>query len=161
MDSKSAMEQVQAALDVYERTLGLLHNNTVDEAEINNYFCMKRNDIDQLSPLDCQEISIRLTQYSFFIQRNYNAEQSRLSWCEAEINKYVCDKVDQVGSQYTKYDNKIYLLAKTDEYLSKLLTIRNYAKLRVERLSYLGASIKNLADVFSSCSKIKISMREK
>lgn len=161
MDAKSAMDQVQAALDVYERSLGILHTNNIDEAEINNYFCMKRNEIDALSPLDCTEIAIRLQQFGFHIQKSYNVEQSRLSWCEAEINKYCCDKTDQIGGQYTKYDNKVYLLGKQDEYLAKLLSIRNYAKVRCERLTYLAASIKNLADTFLSCGKTKIAMREK
>jgi hypothetical protein len=161
MDAKSLMEQVQAALDVYERSLGFLHINTVDEAEINNYFTMTRDQIDNLSPLDTNEIAIRLNQFAFFIQKQYNVEQSRLSWCESEINKYSADKLNDVGGQYCKFETKLYLIAKQDEFLNKLLSIRNYAKERLDRLTYLSSSIKNLADTFLSCSKIKITLREK
>lgn len=161
MDAKSLMEKVQSALDDYESSLGLLHNHIIDETEINSYFNMKRNDIDQLSPLDCNEISIRLNQYAFFIQRNHNVEQSRFDWAETEIGKYASDKIDQIGGQYTKYDNKVWLLAKQDEYLNKLLAIKNYSRQRLDRLQYLSASIKNLADSFFSVSRIKIALREK
>lgn len=161
MDAKSAMETVQTALDSYERSLGLLHTNNVDEAEINGYFTMARNDIDQLSPLNCNEIAVRLHQFAFHIQRQYNVEQSRLSWSDSEIVKYASDKVDQVGTQYTKYDNRLRLLAQQDEYLSKLLAIKNYAQQRLDRLTYLSSSVKNLADCFLSCAKTKVALRER
>lgn len=161
MDAKSAMDKVQEALDNYERSLALLHTNTVDEAEINGYFTMTRDQINGLSPLDTSEIAIRLNQFAFNIQRNYNIEQSRISWSEAEISNYTSDKLQDVGGQYTKHDTKIHLLAKQDEYLSKLIKIRNYAKERQDRLTYLSSSIKNLADCFTNCSRTKLAMREK
>lgn len=161
MDAKSAMEQVQTALDTYERQLGLLHTNNVDETEINGYFTMGRNEIDQLSPLSCNEISIRLHQFAFYIQRQFNAEQSRYDWSIAEINRYSADKLENVGGQYSKYETKIYLLSTQDEYLDKLVKIRNYAQQRLDRLTYLSSSVKNLADCFSNCSRTKIAMREK
>ena len=79
----------------------------------------------------------------------------------SEIDKYAADKTDSVGGQYSKYESKLYLLAKQDEYLNKLLAIRNYAKQRVDRLTYLSSSIKNLADTFLSVSKTKIALRER
>ena len=161
MDAKSSMEKIQESLDNYERGLGLLSINTIDSAEINNYFSMTRDQINQLNPLDCNEISTRLIQYAFYIQRQHNVEQSRLSWSNCEILKYACDKTDQVGGQYTKFDAKIYLLSKQDEYISRLVAIRDYAQTRIDRLTYLATSIRNLADVFSSCAKTKIGMREK
>ena len=161
INAKTAMENVQKALNDYERSIGLLHVNNVDETEINGYFTMARNDVDSLSPLDCNSIALRLNQLAFFIQRNHNAEQSRLSWTETEITKYAADKTEGVGGQYTKYDNKLYILAKQDDYLNKLLAIRSYCKLRVDRLTYLASSIKNLADTFLSCGRTKIALREK
>lgn len=160
MDAKSAMDKVQEALDNYERSLALLHTNTVDEAEINSYFTMTRDQIDKLNPLDCSEISTRLQQFGLYIQRQYNLEQSRYSWATAEITKYSSDKLEQI-SGYVKYENKLYLIAKTDEYMSKLLAIRDYAQTRLDRLTYLASSIKNLADCFTNCCRTKLAMREK
>ena len=159
--AKSAMETVQIALDSYERSLGLLHTNNIDEAEINGYLTLGRNDIEQLDPISANCIAVRLHQFAFHIQRQYNVEQSRLSWSDAEIVKYASDKVDQVGSQYTKYENRLRLLAQQDEYLSKLLAIKNYAQQRLDRLCYLASSINNLASTFLSCAKTKVALRER
>ena len=161
MDAVSKMNQVQKALDDYERGLGLLHTNPIDEAEINGYFTMARNDIESLSAFDCVAIAVRLNQMAFYIQKNHNNEASRFSWAEAEINKYSANKLDSVGGQYAKHETKIYLLAEQDEYLSKLVAIKNYAKQRLDRLSYLASSIKSLSDSFSSVSKTKLALREK
>lgn len=159
--AKDKMEKVQQALNDYERSLGLLHMSNVDEAEINNYFNMNRDDIERLSPLDCIAIALRLNQLSFFIQRSHNAEQSRLSWSINEINSYCCDKLDQFSNSYYNYETKVNILAKQDSYLEKLVKIKNYAQLRVQRLEYLASGINNLAATFSSVSKTKISIRDK
>jgi len=161
LDAKTTMKEIQNVLDSYERSLGLLHTSNIDEAEINGYFNMPRNDVEQLDPISANCIAVRLHQFAFYIQRQYNIEQSRLSWSCAEIMKYSCDKTGQVGDQYTKFDAKIYWLSKQDEYLAKLVAIRDYAQQRLDRLTYLSSSIKNLADTFLSCAKTKVTLRER
>lgn len=159
--AKAKMEQVQKALDDYEKQLKLPQNSNLGEDEINSYFNMARNDIEQLSPLSCNEISARLTQYAFYIQKEHNREQSRITWADTETTKYVSDKIDQVGGQYTKYNNKVWMLAKQDEYLTKILAIRDYAQQRVDRLTYLATSINRLSDVFQMTAKTKLALRER
>ena len=158
-NAKAAMDKVQEALDSYERSLGLLHTNSVDEAEINGYFTMAKNDIEQMDPISANCISVRLHQFAFYIQRQFNLEQSRYNWSIAEINRYSADKLENIGGQYCKYETKIYLLCSQDEYIDKLVKIRNYAQLRLDRLTYLSSSIKNLADCFSNYSRTKIAMK--
>jgi hypothetical protein len=157
---KLAMEKIQEALDDYERSLGLLSTSNIDSAEINGYFTMTRDQINSLSPLDANEIAVRLIQYCIYIQKEHNKEQSRFNWSVAEITKYVSDKLDQI-SGYVKYENKVYLLAKQDEFLAKLTAIRDYAQVRLDRLTYLATSVRNLADCFINCSRTKLGMREK
>jgi len=159
--AKEKMEKVQQALNDYERSLGLLHTNNVDEAEINGYFNMNRDDIEKLSAFDAIGIALRLNQLAFFMQRNHNAEQSRLAWTTNEINSYCCDKLDQFSNSYYNYETKVGILSKQDSYLEKLVQIKNYAQLRVQRLEYLSSGINNLAATFSSVSKLKITMRDK
>jgi DNA-directed RNA polymerase beta' subunit len=45
---------------------------SVAESEINNYLSMNRDEIEKLTPEDCAQISYRLAQFGFYLQRSLN-----------------------------------------------------------------------------------------
>ena len=161
MDAKQKMENVQVALDEYEGKIGLppTTNPPCAENELTEYLTMPKEVMNGMSIGECDEVCLKLTQSIIYMRRLYNKEVSRISWCDGEISHYVCDKLNTVGGQYDKYDIKVGILAKTDNYLAQILKFKYYAKQRVDRLSNLADDLNGLKFVILEAKKTK--MREK
>lgn len=159
MNNKTTKEQVDEwdkVLDDYESSLGLgrYTNNSFDEAELNNYFSMNRDSIEKLTPEDCAQISYRLAQYALFLQRTLNREIARHNWAEETIKETIADEINN----YKGYGfvEKSLQAIKHNEKASALNKIKKYAKQRIDRLSYISNSIKNLSDIILSVQKTKV-----
>ena len=92
MSNQTAKEQVQSwdkILDEYEQSIGLpkYSPTLLPEEELNTYLTMDRNALEKLGPEDCAQISYRLGQYSFHLQRTVNRELARLNWAEEKIKE--------------------------------------------------------------------------
>lgn len=155
--TKEQVDQWDKVLDEYESSLGLgqysqLHNFSEDE--LNNYFAMNRDAIEKLTPEDCAQISYRLAQYSFFLQRTLNREIARHNWAESTTKETIADEINnykgygfvEKSLQAIKHNDKAQALAK----------IQKYAKQRMDRLSYLANSVKNLSDIMLSVQRTKV-----
>jgi len=155
--TKEQVDQWDKVLDEYESSLGLgqysqLHNFSEDE--LNNYFAMNRDAVEKLTPEDCAQISYRLAQYSFFLQRTLNREIARHNWAESTTKETIADEINnykgygfvEKSLQAIKHNDKAQALAK----------IQKYAKQRMDRLSYLANSVKNLSDIMLSVQRTKV-----
>lgn len=158
--TKTTREQVEdwdKVLDEYESSVGLgkyNDNHGFVEGELNDYFTMNRNSIEKLTPEDCAQISYRLAQYAFFIQRTINRETARHNWAEETIKETIADEINN----YKGYGfiEKSLQAIKHNEKATALNKIKKYAKQRMDRLSYLANSIKNLSDIILSVQKTKV-----
>lgn len=158
-DTKSEVNKWDEVLDEYEHGLGIpkYQEWSMDENELNQYLTMSRNEIEKLDPEDCAQISYRLGQFSFFVQRSANREQARYNWAEETIKGVIADEINsykgygylEKSAQAIKHNEKAYNLQK----------ISKYAKQRLDRLLYLAASIKNLSDIMISIQRLKVSMK--
>lgn len=158
--TKTTREQVEdwdKVLDDYESSVGLGRYNDshgFNDDELNNYFTMPRDSIEKLTPEDCAQISYRLAQYAFFIQRTVNRETARHNWAEETIKETIADEINN----YKGYGfvEKSLQAIKHNEKAAALNKIKKYAKQRMDRLSYLATSIKNLSDIILSVQKTKV-----
>ena len=93
MTTRTAKEDLQHwdnILDEYEASIALPRYAAqygVSESEINQYLTMTRDEIEKLSPEDCAQISYRLAQFAFHIQRTINREIARSNWSEETIKE--------------------------------------------------------------------------
>jgi hypothetical protein len=156
---KSSKEEVaywDAILDEYENSIGLpaYSNNGMSESELNDYLTMSRDMIEKLSPEDCAQIAYRLAQFSFYIQRTCNRETARHNWAEENIKDVIADEINQYKGY--GYVEKSLQAIKHNDKANTLNNIRKYAKQRMDRLSYLATSLKNLSDIILSVQKTKV-----
>lgn len=160
MSNRTAKEDLQywdSVLDEYESSLALPKYATqygVGESEINEYLTMNRNDIEKLSPEDCAQISYRLAQFSFHIQRTVNREIARLNWSEESIKETIADEINNYKG-YGFIEKSLQAIKHNDK-ASALNNIKKYAKQRIDRLSYIANSIKNLSDIMMAIQKTKV-----
>jgi hypothetical protein len=159
MMHKSTKEEVKYwddILDEYEQSVGLpqYKNDIFPEDELNQYLTMNRDAIEKLNPEDCAQISYRLGQFSFHIQRSINRELARHNWAEEIMKETIADELNNYKG-YGYVEKSIQAIKHNDKAQS-LNKIKNYAKQRSDRLSYLANGIKNLSDILLSIQRNKV-----
>jgi len=154
-NAKEELNEWDTILDQYENSLGLsTYNSTIlSETELNNYLTMNRDELERLTPEDCAQISYRLGQFSFHVQRTINRELARYNWAEETIKEVIADEINNYKGY--GYVEKAYQAIKHNDRAQSLNKIKKYAKQRSDRLSYLANGIKNLSDILISIQKIK------
>lgn len=158
MSNKTSKEELQywdKILDEYETSIGLSEysNSVISGQEINTYTSMTRDEIEKLNPEDCAQISYRLSQFAFYLQRSLNRELARYNWAEENIKEVIADEINNYKGY--GYIEKSIQAIKHNEKATGLNSIRKYAKQRSDRLQYLANSIKNLSDIMLSIQKSK------
>jgi hypothetical protein len=154
-NTKEELNDWDSLLDQYENGIGLPNYNptTLSETELNNYLTMNRDELEKLTPEDCAQISYRLGQFSFHIQRTINRELARYNWAEETIKEVIADEINNYKGY--GYVEKAYQAIKHNDRAQSLNKIKKYAKQRSDRLSYLANGVKNLSDILISIQKIK------
>ena len=159
-DLKELLEKNQEILDNYENgVLGLPNNEPPgEEEELQEYLTMPADFIEGISAERSLSISIRLSQFSFYVQRSINKHKSMRTWADYELNKIIAQEIDKYD-QFTKADIKIAQICRSNQQAYDLLKIKNYANQLIDRLYDLSSGIKNLSYVFSLSYKQKIGER--
>ena len=154
--SKEELAHWDTLLDNYENSLGLpeYNTNTFGSEEINQYLSMNRDAIEKLSPEDCAQISYRLSQYAFFIQRTLNREIARHNWAESSIKDVIADEINNYKG-YGFVEKSLQAIKHNDK-AKNLDKIKKYAQQRIDRLSYIANNIKNLSDIMLAVQKTKV-----
>lgn len=155
-NSKEEVKYWDDILDEYEKSIGLnlYKNDILPEQELNEYLTMNRDVLEKLSPEDCAQISYRLGQFSFHIQRTVNRELARYNWADEVMKETIADELNNYKGY--GYVEKSMQAIKHNDKAHALNKIKNYAKQRSDRLSYLATNIKNLSDILLSIQKTKV-----
>lgn len=154
--SKEELKHWDDVLDEYEKSIGLPPYNGagLPEQELNEYLSMNRDILEKLNPEDCAQISYRLAQYAFHIQRTINREIARYNWADESIKDAIADEINSYKGY--GYIEKSAQAIKHNEKATGLNNIKKFAKQRSDRLSYLANCIKNLSDILLSIQKNKV-----
>ncbi len=156
---KSSKEEVKYwddILDEYEKSIGVPSyiNEVLPESELNQYLTMNRDVLEKLGPEDCAQISYRLGQFAFHLQRTNNREIARYNWADELIKETIADELNNYKGY--GYAEKSIQAIKHNERAQSLQNIKKFAKQRSDRLSYLSGNIKNLSDILLSIQRNKV-----
>lgn len=154
--SKEEIKYWDDILDEYEQSIGLsaYKDDALPADELNSYLLMNRDSIEKLSPEDCAQISYRLGQFSFHIQRTINRELARYNWAEETLKDVIADELNNYKG-YGFVEKSIQAIKHNDKAQS-LNSIKKYAKQRSDRLSYIANCLKNLSDIMLAIQKTKV-----
>lgn len=155
-NSKEELKYWDDILDEYEKSIGLpkYHGDVLPEQELNEYLTMTRDMLEKLSPEDCAQISYRLGQFSFHIQRTINRELARYNWADETTKETIADEINNYKGY--GYLEKSGQAIKHNEKAFSLNNIKKFAKQRSDRLSYLANCTKNLSDILLSIQRNKV-----
>ena len=153
---KQKLADINKLLDEYENKIGLPVNVPPgDENELQEYLSMDRQTVEAMSPDRAIAISVRLSQYSFYLQRCLNRDKAIKTWADSELNSIIATHFNDYD-KYTKYEMRASLICKENSAAKELQSIMIYASQRIERLNDLSGGIKNLSYVISLVFKNKI-----
>lgn len=147
------MNKIDEILDEYETSIGLSRfKEQAMEDEVKKYLSMDRNQIEKLSLQECGEAALMLGGLSFHIQRCFNRENSRVNWADNLLKKTIAgEELQYRGSWESQYNQAV----KHNDYANDLLKLKNYAKQRADRLTYLASSAKNMSDLYKNLQMAK------
>ena len=155
MNTKEQVESWDKVLDEYETSIGFAtyRNDAFSTDELQHYLGMNRSDLVKLTPEDCAQISYRLCQFAFHVQRTLNREIARYNWADETIKDTIADDINNYKGY--GYIEKSLQAIKHNDKANALHKIKKYAKQRSDRLQYLAGNIKNLSDILLSIQKSK------
>ena len=156
MKTKEELQYWDQILDEYEKGIGMpVYSETAfQEIELQEYLTMNRDSIEKLTPEDCAQISMRLAQFAFHVQRTINREQARHNWAEETIKEVIANEINNYKGY--GYIEKSYQAIIGNEKASSLNKIKKYARQRIDRLSFLANNVKNLSDILLSIQRTKV-----
>lgn len=142
--------QLDNILDEYNRDT---QTNNCFTGDIYEYLNMSQDELGVMSKEDRYTASLRLAQFSIYVQRLINREKSRQSFATAAINKAAAPRWDSF-SEYLSYEIKVQKLAKESPLIDKAIRIRNNAKIRIEELDNLAMLIKHFSEMMMRSSYV-------
>lgn len=154
--TKEELEHWDTILDEYESGLGLPNYiaTGLPSEELNEYLTMPRDVIEKVTPDQCGEIAYRLSQFAFHIQRTINREIARHNWADDKIKEVIADEINTYKGY--GYVEKSLQAIKHNSMANSLNKIKRYAKQRMDRLSYIANTLKNLSDIIISIQRNKV-----
>lgn len=142
--------KVDEELDKFEAKLGLPSGfNVTDNVEkyLNLDFSTAKLDATEYS-----EGAACLSQYSFYLQRAANKEQSRILQLEYGIMRVITPSLKQQSSWawQERRASAIY----SDEVAKELEKQKNEAEIRLARISFLSGKVEKLSEKYTELSRV-------
>jgi hypothetical protein len=161
--AKTNRQKYDILLDEYEGKLGL---PSVVEAggavdlkgfarleEVHQYLEMSRDEIEALDASACAGIAYVLEQFAMHVQRAQNREIARVNWAKACVKETIANELNDYKGY--GYEEKSMQAIKGNDVALTYDKIARYAQQRVDRLQFIAASIKNLANILLAVMRNK------
>lgn len=147
-------------LDSYEKQLGLPEfkyskdgEELPNETDVQLYLSMSRDALEKMGSEDAGIAAAILSGYAFYLGRAFNREIARVNWAKSTMKSLVANDLN--NHKAYSFEEKLLLSVKNNDVAGKLNNIAVYAQQRADRLNYMSASVKNLADALTSIQRSK------
>jgi hypothetical protein len=149
------MEHLVSVLDIYERTVGLANIGVKDE--VDGYINLSILELNKMSAEECGNAAYIIEQRAYHVQMQLNKEVARITWADDLIEKAVLPRMNNYKA--FKDEDKMKLAIQDDDYTKKLQEIKIYARMRIDRLSFMANRLNNLANKLDSLQQTKRRIR--
>lgn len=147
------LKKAHDVLDDYERAHSLVYVEVA--SEVDRILALTYEELQNLTPQVCAEYAFMLSQYGLYIQTICNKESGNLKWYNHKMVNMVCHQLPQYGDKYTKYEVRLALIARENAAVKSLLSKINLTEQKLERLQFIGSSVKNMADSLNNLQRAK------
>jgi DNA repair ATPase RecN len=139
-------------LNHYSATLGLnfIRHNT----DVNRAFELSEADIKALDAIGCGELSLMLSNYALYIQKEVNRVIAKRNWAKANIDMLMAQHSKDF-SQYMKYEEKINSLCNTNSAALELNKIYVGLTAKFDELNKMAERLDSMAYRLDELQKSK------
>jgi hypothetical protein len=124
--------------------------------EYEQYFTFDRQKLRAITVEDCSIISLRLTQYAFYVQRSENRIKSNIKAIKSEINRVIASTAHTYPGQW---EHQASQAIQNNEYAAALSKKLIDFEQKLDRFYNIASSIKLLADQYKNLKFDKIKER--
>lgn len=151
--SLSSLAQIEKYEDAFEanRLPELLMPGEL--ADYEEYLTMDSAALKKLSAEDCSIISLRLAQYSYYVQRMTNTVKAKINTIKSEINRCIAHTAHQYQGQWDLQKDQAI---QDNDYTKDLHILLTKMQNRYDRLVDIAPQIKNISESFKNLKFDKI-----
>lgn len=143
----SQLEAFEASLDECNVKLGL--GNLAYNAETDRALSFSLDQLNALDPENCLNYAYKLQQYALFLQQKTNRLKSIKNWAKHNLTIIVAKEGKNYGDKYTKYEERIAMVASGDSYAQLLNAIMLKYESQIEDLDMMANRVANMAKTLS------------
>jgi hypothetical protein len=111
------------------------------------------SDLKNLSYEECQMLAYELYCYAEYVDSLLAKQKITHDWAEDAIWYIICDKINQYGDKYTKWQEKYFYSIKENPLASQILKVKNTAHARMEILKNKSENIKKISETLNNLAK--------
>lgn len=137
--------QFDEKLDKYEKELNIPQKFPEVVKNITTQILEHESDVSKFTADESLDRAYKLSQYSFFLQKQINKENARIHFLNDEIEKLINPRLGQVlGSTF---DERKKRAISENPAASSMFQVKNILERRVLRLSFLAGKIDRIQDI--------------
>ena len=118
----------RAKFEDYNYYIALMLKMLYLEDEIKTGLSLSYDNLSTMTAEDCVKYSYKLNQYALFLQRTENRYKNIKRWCENNLSIIIAKERENYGNQYTKYEERKYMIIVGNEYAKALHKIYTQAE---------------------------------
>lgn len=145
---KEKLEKVEKLLDSYEEK-SLHFNVSPVSIELN----LSREEMFKMNYQDIYGWCFDVSRYNLFLSKEINKHYARYNWAESNLNRYQEERANDFKG-FTFQERKSEVL-NSDEYAKKLFSLKEKAKLVIDRFSFISQKIEVLNKMALEIANVK------
>jgi hypothetical protein len=138
------LTKINELLVKYDNELGMSNLNGNPD-EVQRILSLDRAEITKMSREACGECAFVLSQYSLFVQKEFNRENAVLEWVETNLSNVTGKYMGQYSGA-TLDERKSSVIAE-NTYARDLFKIRNRVRLKTTNINFLSNKISFMSQV--------------
>lgn len=156
--SGDRLKDFEKVLNEYETGIGL--GAIKYNAEVNACMSLTRAEINAMTPQECTVYNLILTQYSAFLQMEYNRNKTRNEWASRELDLIVAQEASKYGygddKNFVKYELVKSKIILANAGARALYGIIKHASARAQELEQMSTKIAMIARALFDIRMMKV-----
>lgn len=156
--SGDRLKEFEQVLDQYETSIGL--KSIKYNAEVNACMSLTRAEVNAMTVQECTVYNLILTQYSAYLQMEYNRNKTRNEWATRELDLIVAQDASKYGygdeKNFVKYELVKSKIILANAGAKALYGIIKHAAARAQELEQMSTKVSMIARALFDVRMMKV-----
>jgi thymidylate synthase len=153
---ESAQDSIKLVEEQLDNFLdGLSLKNVIYDTDIEYILNYTASQIRSFSSEECGINAFLLQQYTLYLQKQINRLKSISGWATSNIKMLTAKEGKNYGNNYTRYDERIYLVKSGNTYGKELHKVERKADIHVQELDMIISRVNSMANTLLELQQTK------